>query len=105
MANVEVVQWIRGKEIKRRNEKVGAPQFALAHFAKISEANLSLVIGGRKMLSDEAQENINETLNFFEYLAQQAAPVPVDFGNLAALDRLFREYKKIHSASEVVTAE
>ena len=97
-----VVQWLRAKDIIRRRTKLNAPQFAVAHFSDISEPLLSLVESGRKMLSHEAQNSIALTLRFFEHLAEQHAPTPVDFSNIEALEPLFKQFKKDSSAKEVV---
>lgn len=101
-STVPVPQYIRPREIRRRLSKIGAPQFALAHLADVSDTSLSLCLAGRKMLPWEAQHNIGEVLTFFEQLAERAAPLPVNFGDVPALEPLFKNFKKLHPASEVV---
>jgi hypothetical protein len=101
-SSIPAPHFIRAKEIRRRLGKVGAPQFALAYLSDVSDASLSLCLAGRKTLTWEAQHNVNEVLSFFEDQVERAAPLPVDFSNMAVIERLFREWKRAHPASEAV---
>ena len=100
-----VPQFIHRREIARRLDRVGATQSSLARCAHISDSRLSLVLSGKKLLSEQAQTNVMDVLAYFEKLSAESAPVPVRFSDVDAIERLYKEYLQNSEANQVVCTD
>jgi len=100
-----IPQYIHRREITRRLDRIGATQGALARCVSISDSALSLVLSGRKLMSEEVQRRVMRVLRCFEELAADHAPVPVRFSDVEAIETLYKEWRHKHDSEEVVRAD
>ena len=98
-----IYQGIMPAGLVKELERLKLPQRTLAELSDgdLSESTLSMFINGRRGLSLQVQETVFEILRFCREL-QTTSHVPVDFGNTAAIKKLWGEFRTASSADAVV---
>jgi hypothetical protein len=86
-----IYQGILPAALLKELDRLNLPQRTLAELADFSESTLSSFLNGRRGLSPELQVNIFDVLRFCREL-QKSNPLPIDFGNAAAIKRRYNEF-------------
>jgi transcriptional regulator with XRE-family HTH domain len=99
----QVYQGIQPSWLLERLSGLNLPQRTLAELAGISESQLSQFLNRKRGLSSEVQLDIFEVLRWGREL-QATSSVPIDFGNLPAITKLWRQFRAAAEESAVVRA-